>query len=131
MVTVKIYYSEDMSVNRGRGRGRGRGVYLKQVRLHESLATIPTMQTSFDIVKANPQSNRISINLELEDPSEQWFAQFKSTWNLLKKCPAVTNMLHQHLDMVENAYEEALRLMYNCLDFKSSNKHVTSTFGHG
>lgn len=37
---------------------------------------------------------------------------------LVKKCPAVTNMLHQHLDMVENAYEEALRLMYNCLDFK-------------
>lgn len=84
LIGLKIYYSEDMSVNRGRGRGRGRGVYLKQVRLHESLATIPTMQTSFDIVKANPQSNRISINLELEDPSEQWFAQFKSTWNLRK-----------------------------------------------
>lgn len=27
-------------------------------------------------------------------------------------------MLYQHLDLVENPYEEALKLMYNCLDFK-------------
>lgn len=73
-----------MSINRGRGRGRGRGIYLKQIQSQESVPTIPRIQNSNDIVKPNPHIDKISINLDLDGPSEQWFTQFKNSWNLCK-----------------------------------------------
>lgn len=38
----------------------------------------------------------------------------------VKKSPAVTVMLHNRFETSSNPYEEALRLMYNCLDFKNA-----------
>lgn len=38
----------------------------------------------------------------------------------VKKSPSVVAMLHNRFESVANPYEEALRLMYNCLDFKNA-----------
>lgn len=38
----------------------------------------------------------------------------------VKKSPSVTTMLHNRFEMCPQPYEEALRLMYNCLDFKNA-----------
>lgn len=38
----------------------------------------------------------------------------------VKKCPSLSNTIYQHFDTCTNPYEEALRLMYNCLDFKNA-----------
>lgn len=39
---------------------------------------------------------------------------------LVKKSPSVTTMLHNRFETSPHPYEEALRLMYNCLDFKNA-----------
>lgn len=84
MQSVISSFFRIMSVNRGRGRGRGRGIYIKQTRSQESVSTTPTIQHSSDIVKPNSHANRALINLELTNHSEQWFTQFKNSWNLRK-----------------------------------------------
>lgn len=39
---------------------------------------------------------------------------------LVKKSPSVVHMIHQQFDNCKNPYEQVLRLIYNCLDFKYS-----------
>lgn len=54
---------------------------------------------------------------------------------LVKKCEAVKNMLQQHFQICVNPYEQALRLMYNSVDFKHSKpkslaNYIMEEFAH-
>ncbi|XP_017786013.1 PREDICTED: exonuclease mut-7 homolog [Nicrophorus vespilloides] len=102
--------------SRGRGRGRGRN-------LNNKTTTVQTNQNQIeDEVKLPvlPESQLIAINLSLEPEEKIWFEEVQTTWKIYKKNYKLTMMLHGQFRASANPYGEALRLMYNASDFKSS-----------
>ncbi|KAF5299708.1 hypothetical protein FQA39_LY11503 [Lamprigera yunnana] len=70
--------------------------------------------------KLKVQPNAITVNLILDEVTLAWFTHLRNYWNMLKRSTAVMDMLHQHFQGCERPYEQALRLTYNCLDFKDA-----------
>ncbi|KAK4873175.1 hypothetical protein RN001_015204 [Aquatica leii] len=111
--------------------GRGRGYYNqvmntrvpnKNSSTHSSVTSRSShsQNTSPNLSKLNIKPDAIIVNLDLDEDTYAWYLHLRNYWNMLKKSPAVINMLHQHLDQCDNPYEQALRLTYNCLDFKDA-----------
>ncbi|XP_022903188.1 exonuclease mut-7 homolog [Onthophagus taurus] len=120
--------------HRGRGRGRGRGVFMRRPNRNKETETTTSSTPHNDNSPVSIRSttasliNKVTINLELDEATETWFAQFRNLWNFVKRSPPTSNMLTQHLDTVENPYEHVLRLMYNSFDFKlAKSKSLTMT----
>ncbi|KAK5640063.1 hypothetical protein RI129_010874, partial [Pyrocoelia pectoralis] len=87
-----------------------------------------SIPTNSKLAKLNKKPDMIYVNLELDEVTQSWYLHLKSYWNMLKKSPAVVNMLHQHFDQCDNPYEQALRLCYNCLDFKDAKPKTLAHF---
>lgn len=47
---------------------------------------------------------------------------------LVKKSPPVVSKLHQYFNLCGNAYEQTLRLMYNCQDFNNAKSKTLPFF---
>ncbi|KAF5282251.1 hypothetical protein FQR65_LT14383 [Abscondita terminalis] len=108
--------------------GRGRGYYNqvmnsgtpnRNTSTHSSRSS--NSQHKIPILsKYNIRPDAITVNLDLDEITYAWYTHLRNFWNMLKKSPAVIDMLHQHFDQCDNPYEQALRLTYNCLDFKDA-----------
>lgn len=102
---------------RGRGRGRASVGYNQQ-------QNTPKQIDSSKVKNILPKENLCGINvcLDLNPDSQKFFNKLKEFWMSYKNSPCVVQMItdyynhcfHNHI----NPYEESLRLMYNCLDFK-------------
>ncbi|KAB0792502.1 hypothetical protein PPYR_14461 [Photinus pyralis] len=103
------------------GRGRGlcqvRSAQLSRNDSKGSFGSLDGVRTNFGPAKT---ADIVCVNLDLDEVTRAWYLHFKNYWNMLKKSPAVVNMLHQHFDECDNPFEQALRLCYNCLDFKDA-----------
>lgn len=125
-----------------RGRGRGRGMFHKSTNKNDDRRpseSINLTSSTPSTTHSTTSHNKISINLDLDPNAEAWFAKLRSSWMfckfpikfvsyviqiilisliLVKKSPSIVTMIHNHFDECLNPYEQILRLMYNCQDFK-------------
>lgn len=134
-----------MSFHRGRGRGRGRGIYKtfsgfgvdRPAGSSASISQAQLTKTSSTNVPSSGHRYTNTINVNLNVESEDFLVKLKNLWELCeyrrlqvfmyrfvmvldRKSPNVTAMLRQRFNSSANPFEEAIRLIYNCLDFKNA-----------
>jgi len=75
-----------MSTSYERGKGRGRGIFLDGARTNyktENHRLSPSEENKLNVNKQTYSlSNLIIIEMDLDQETDIWFAEFKKMWNL-------------------------------------------------